>query len=91
MEGSKKEISFSKSLISSIKRKIRFEYIFLLVTLFLSLPINTSYSYYGRYAIEAKLSFEAKVEFYSKKRVTLNLVKSNGRLKTHVQKTIKKH
>ena len=90
MEVSKKEISFSKSLISSIKRKIRIEYIFLLVTLFLSLPINPSYSYYGRYAIEAKLSFKAEVEFYSKKRVTLNLIKFNGRLKAHVQKTIKK-
>ncbi|MBG08267.1 MAG: hypothetical protein CME68_05880 [Halobacteriovoraceae bacterium] len=90
MKKSKKETSSSKSLIASTARTYAFKSILLFATLFMVFPISSSFSYYGRYATEAKLTFKAEVEFFSKKRVTLKLVKSDKRLNRHIHKVIKK-
>ena len=90
MRKSKKELSFFKRFTSTVIRKLNLHYALLFTVIFLAFPLSSSYSYYGRYAIEAQLTFEAKVDFNSKKRVSVKLIKSDKRLKKHVEKTIKR-
>ena len=90
MKGNRKKNSFLKSLTKSTLKNFFKKYLILFAVFFLSFPIASSFSYYGRYAVETKLTFKGEVEFFSKKRVNFKSVQSNKRLKNHIQKTIKK-
>ena len=89
MKESSKENIFTKSLTKSMSRNFLKECIIIFAISLLAFPITSTYSYYGRYAMETKLTFKGEVEFYSKKRVTYKSVRSNKKLKKHIQKTIK--